>query len=95
MRRVLFARPREFWVGLLTAGVVVVVGVEQAIIVAIALSLISHTRRGYDPHNTVLVPAKWVLVVSAGRRRRPGSAWSGHLPLHAQPVLRQRPALSG
>jgi high affinity sulfate transporter 1 len=56
MRRVLDARPREFWVALLTAVVVVAVGVEQAIIVAMALSLISHTRRGYDPHNSVLVP---------------------------------------
>jgi high affinity sulfate transporter 1 len=56
MRRVRFARPREFWVALFTAGVVVVVGVEQAIVVAMALSLISHTRRGYDPHNSVLVP---------------------------------------
>jgi MFS superfamily sulfate permease-like transporter len=57
MRRVLYARAREFWVALFTAVVVVVVGVEQAIIVAMALSLISHTRRGYDPHNSVLVPA--------------------------------------
>jgi high affinity sulfate transporter 1 len=56
MREVLFARPREFWVAAFTAAVVVVVGVEQAIIVAIALSLVSHTRRGYDPHNSVLVP---------------------------------------
>jgi MFS superfamily sulfate permease-like transporter len=57
MRRVRFARPREFWVALFTAAVVVVVGVEQAIVVAMALSLISHTRRGYDPHNSVLVPS--------------------------------------
>ena len=35
---------------------VVVVGVEQAILVAMALSLISHTRHGYRPQNTVLVP---------------------------------------
>jgi high affinity sulfate transporter 1 len=56
LRRVLYARPREFWVALFTAVVVVVAGVEPAIIVAIALSLISHTRRGYSPHNLVLVP---------------------------------------
>jgi MFS superfamily sulfate permease-like transporter len=35
---------------------VVVAGVEPAIVVAMALSLISHTRRGYSPHNTVLAP---------------------------------------
>jgi sulfate permease, SulP family len=55
LRRVLAARPIEFWLGALTAAVVVVVGVEQAILVAMALSLISHTRRGYSPHNLVLV----------------------------------------
>jgi MFS superfamily sulfate permease-like transporter len=46
MRRVLAARPREFWIALFTAAVVVVLGVEQAIIAAIALSLISHTHGG-------------------------------------------------
>jgi MFS superfamily sulfate permease-like transporter len=70
MREVLFARPREFWVAAFTAAVVVVVGVEQAIIVAIALSLISHTRRGYDPHNSVVVRTQegyWQSVPVAQR----------------------------
>jgi MFS superfamily sulfate permease-like transporter len=35
---------------------VVFVGVEQGIIIAILLSLIDHTRRGYRPKNVVLVP---------------------------------------
>ena len=56
MRRILAMRPREFWVALLTAAIVVVVGVEQAIIAAMASSLISHVRRGYSPQNSVLVP---------------------------------------
>jgi sulfate permease, SulP family len=43
---------------LFTTAVVVLVGVEQAIIVAMAVSLISHTRRGYDPHNSVLIPTQ-------------------------------------
>jgi sulfate permease, SulP family len=76
MRRVLFVRPREFWVALFTAAVVVVTGVEQAIIVAIALSLISHTRRGYDPHNSVLVPSAQGFLhsvpVSTGGQAAPG-----------------------
>ena len=76
LRKVLYARPREFWVGALTAAVVVVVGVEQAIIVAMALSLISHTRRGYDPHNSVLVPTQqgyWRSVpVAQGGQAAPG-----------------------
>jgi high affinity sulfate transporter 1 len=76
MRLVLFARPREFWVAAFTAAVVVVVGVEQAIIVAIALSLISHTRRGYDPHNAVVVRTPegyWRPVpVAQGGQAAPG-----------------------
>ena len=55
LRRVFVARPREFWVAVLTGVVVVVAGVEPAIAVAMAASLISHTRRGYSPHNSVLV----------------------------------------
>jgi len=44
--------------------------------VAIALSLISHTRRGYDPHNSVLVPTQqgyWRSVpVAQGGQAAPG-----------------------
>jgi high affinity sulfate transporter 1 len=75
MRRVLFARPREFWVALFTAAVVVVAGVEQAVVAAIALSLISHTRRGYDPHNSVLVRRDGIwrtMPVSQGGQAAPG-----------------------
>ena len=48
-------RPAEFWVALVTAAVVVLVGVEQGILLAILLSLISHTRHGYRAKNVVLV----------------------------------------
>ena len=51
-------RRSEFWVALITALMVVFVGVEQGIVLAIVLSLINHTRRGYRPKNAVLVPAK-------------------------------------
>jgi len=37
---------------------VVFVGVEQGILLAIVLSLIDHTRRGYRPKNAVLVQAE-------------------------------------
>ncbi|MEM8631678.1 MAG: SulP family inorganic anion transporter [Pseudomonadota bacterium] len=47
------ARP-EFWIALATAAVVVVIGVEQGILVAMALSLIDHTRKGYRPKNAVI-----------------------------------------
>jgi len=54
MRRIYAERPWEFWVALVTAVVVVFWGVEQGIILAIALSLLVHTRHGYRPKNTVL-----------------------------------------
>jgi sulfate permease, SulP family len=66
MRRVFEQRRSEFWVALLTALWVVVVGVEQGILLAIALSLIEHTRYGYRPKNAVLVPGE-----SGGRQPRP------------------------
>jgi high affinity sulfate transporter 1 len=76
MWRVHVARPREFWVALIAAAVVVLVGVEQAIVVAMALSLIIHTARGYSPHNAVLVPASrgyWRAVpVDQGGQAEPG-----------------------
>ncbi|MFC1774063.1 SulP family inorganic anion transporter [Pseudomonadota bacterium] len=58
MQSVYVQRRSEFWVALITAAMVVFVGVEQGIILAIVLSLIDHTRRGYRPKNVVLVPAE-------------------------------------
>jgi high affinity sulfate transporter 1 len=55
MRRILRRRPVEFIVALATAAVVVVVGVEEGIIVAMALSVIVHTRHSYHPHSRLLV----------------------------------------
>lgn len=57
MRKVLRARPDEFVVALLTAFVVVCVGVEQAIMLAIVVSILDHLRRGYHPNDSVLVPS--------------------------------------
>jgi len=56
MRRVFALRRSEFWVAQITTGMVVVVGVKQGIVLAIVLSLIDHTRRGYRPRNLVLTP---------------------------------------
>jgi SulP family sulfate permease len=66
MRKVFAQRRSEFWVALVTALTVVVVGVEQGILLAIALSLIEHTRHGYRPKNAVLVPD-----ASGGRLPKP------------------------
>ena len=48
-------RRDEFWIATVTAAVVVVVGVEQGVILAIILSLLDHVRRHYDPHTSVVV----------------------------------------
>ena len=55
MRRILAERPVEFWVAVITAVVVVFIGVEQGIILAMVLSLLAHVRRGYKPKNSVVV----------------------------------------
>jgi MFS superfamily sulfate permease-like transporter len=47
----------EFRLALATAVVVVVVGVEQGILLAMALSLLRHVRHSYRPHTAVLVEA--------------------------------------
>ena len=57
MQSIYAQRRSEFWVALITMLMVVFVGVEQGIILAIVLSLIDHTRRGYRPKNVALVPA--------------------------------------
>ena len=47
--------PGEFWLALITAATVVVIGVEQGILLAIGLSLLWHVRHSYQPHTAVLV----------------------------------------
>jgi MFS superfamily sulfate permease-like transporter len=56
MRKIFVQRRSEFWVALITTMTVLLVGVEQGILLAIALSLIDHTRHGYRPRNVVLLP---------------------------------------
>lgn len=51
-------RPWEFWVALITAITVVLVGVKQGILLAMFLSLLVHTRHGYQPKNALVVPAQ-------------------------------------
>jgi SulP family sulfate permease len=45
----------EFGLAVITATVVVIVGVEQGILMAIVLSLLRHVRHSYRPHTAVLV----------------------------------------
>ena len=58
MKKIYRQRQSEFWVAVITMLVVALVGVEQGIILAVVLSLIDHTRRGYKPKNALLVPAE-------------------------------------
>jgi MFS superfamily sulfate permease-like transporter len=74
MRNIYAQRRSEFWVALITALMVVFVGVEQGILLAIVLSLIDHTRRGYRPKNVVLVPG------ATGWRAQPVATRAQALP---------------
>jgi SulP family sulfate permease len=69
--------PGEFKLAIVTAVIVALVGLEQGILVAVALSLLRHVRHSYRPHTAVLAPDK------AGR-------WS---PVPAKPGLETEPGL--
>jgi MFS superfamily sulfate permease-like transporter len=56
LRAILRESPGEFRLAVLTAIVVVVVGVEQGIVMAIVLSLVRHVRHSYRAPTAVLVP---------------------------------------
>lgn len=76
MKRIYAERPWEFWVAVTTTAMVVFWGVEQGILLAIFLSLISHTRHGYRPKNIVVVmteSGKWqALSISHPGQVAPG-----------------------
>ncbi len=61
MSKILRERPIEFVVALITALVVIFIGVEQGILLAIVLSILIHTWHGYKPKNVL------VEVDEAGR----------------------------
>ncbi len=54
MREIYRLRQDEFWVALATGVVVVIVGVEEGIVLAILLSLVLHVRRHYQTTDFVL-----------------------------------------
>jgi len=73
MRAIFAARRAEFVIAVLTAAAVVVIGVEQGIILAIALSIIDHLRYSYNPRNIVLRrvegPHHWRATAAAPGER--------------------------
>jgi len=76
LRRILAVRRAEFVVALLTAAAVVLLGVEEGIVVAIALSIVDHLRHSYEPRCSVLVKSAaghWQSrPVEPGARTAPG-----------------------
>jgi sulfate permease, SulP family len=55
LRDILRESPGEFALALMTAGVVVIVGVEQGIVLAMVVSLLRVVRHSYRPHTGLLV----------------------------------------
>ena len=68
--------PGEFALAIVTAAAVAFIGVEQGILLAIALSLMRHVRHSYRPHTMVLAPnavGRWVPTsVAPGMQTEPG-----------------------
>lgn len=71
--------PGEFYLAVVTAAAVVAIGVEQGILLAIALSLFRHVRHSYRPHTMMFAPDssdRWTPVpATPGKETEPGS-WS-------------------
>jgi MFS superfamily sulfate permease-like transporter len=68
--------PGEFYLAVATAAAVVAIGVEQGILLTIALSLFRHVRHSYRPQTTILVPDafdRWTATtVTPGQETEPG-----------------------
>jgi sulfate permease, SulP family len=68
--------PGEFWLAVVTAATVALVGVEQGILLAVALSLLRHVRHSYRPHSSILMPdsaGRWLPTPAGpGAQSEPG-----------------------
>jgi high affinity sulfate transporter 1 len=70
--------PGELTLALVTAIAVVVIGVEDGILLAVALSLLRHVRHSYHPHTMMLAPTaatggRWAPVpATPGTETAPG-----------------------
>jgi sulfate permease, SulP family len=76
LRDILRESPGEFRLAVATAAVVVVIGVEQGILLAMVLSLLRHVRHSYRPHTAVLVEegvGRWLPIAAVpGTLSAPG-----------------------
>ncbi len=79
LRKIRLESPGEFWVAVTTAAVVVLVGVEQGIILAMIMSLLRIVQHSYHPFTAVLVKESeggvWQLTPPVpGAKSEPGLA---------------------
>ena len=76
LRAILHESPGEFYLAGFTAVAVVAIGVEQGILMAIALSLLRHVRHSYRPHTMMLAPnatGRWAQApATPGSETEPG-----------------------
>ncbi len=76
MRSIFKTHREEFYLAVITAVVVVLIGVKEGIILAIMLSLILHVRHSYRPHSAIIIPGEhnfWQPIpVQMGRISAPG-----------------------
>ena len=99
MREIARLRPGEFVVAAITAAVVVIVGVEQGIILAMALSIVEHINHSYHPHDTLLADIARRTTSRptrsrTARRRPPGSRSTGSAPASTTPTRAGSPRRS-
>jgi sulfate permease, SulP family len=76
LRNVRRESPGEFYLAVATAAAVVAIGVEDGILLAIALSIGRHVRHSYSPHAMLLAPdqtGQWVpMPATPGEQTEPG-----------------------
>jgi SulP family sulfate permease len=76
LRNIRRESPGEFYLAVVTAAAVVAIGVEQGILLAIALSLFRHVRHSYSPHTMILAPdptGQWMpMLATPGKETEPG-----------------------
>jgi sulfate permease, SulP family len=76
LRNIRRESPGEFYLAVVTAAAVVAIGVEQGILLAIALSILRHVRHSYRPHALLLGPdfsGRWVPgLATPGKETEPG-----------------------
>jgi sulfate permease, SulP family len=65
LRNIRRESPGEFYLAVVTTSAVVAIGVEQGILLAIALSIFRHVRHSYSPHTMMFTPdatGRWVPI---------------------------------